>query len=156
MQWGLEGGRILRRVLRKGSEKGRSRRHLDGRNKLFQEYDPLGVCPELFGHHQDILKLGPQCAPHCISMTARKRCGHWYGCKEDNFESTMTAHLDTQTGVNSKRDMHMQRRFPTCRRTIRDSKHTNSRRTAQTSTHNESSKPTTDPLCRKSGPEHYR
>ena len=29
-KWALEGGRVLRRVLRRGSEKGLSRRHLEG------------------------------------------------------------------------------------------------------------------------------
>ena len=41
MQWVLEG----RRVLRRGSKKGLSRRHLGGRNTPFREYDPLGVHP---------------------------------------------------------------------------------------------------------------
>ena len=34
-----------RRVLRRGSKKGLSRRHLEGRSTPFREYDPLGVCP---------------------------------------------------------------------------------------------------------------
>ena len=37
--WALQGGRLLRRVLRRGSRKGLSRRHLEGRNTPFQEYD---------------------------------------------------------------------------------------------------------------------
>ena len=41
----LQGGRVLRRVLRRGSEKGLSRRHLEGRNTPFREYDPIGVRP---------------------------------------------------------------------------------------------------------------
>ena len=45
MQWVLEGRRVLRRVLRRVSKKGLSRRHLEGRNTPFQEYDPLGVRP---------------------------------------------------------------------------------------------------------------
>ena len=39
------GRRLLRRVLRRGSKKGLSRRHLEGRSTPFREYDPLGVCP---------------------------------------------------------------------------------------------------------------
>ena len=43
------GRRVLRRVqtqlLRRGSKKGLSRRHLEGRSTPFREYDPLGVCP---------------------------------------------------------------------------------------------------------------
>ena len=38
------GRRVLRRVLRRGSKKGLSRRHLEGRSTPFREYDPLGVC----------------------------------------------------------------------------------------------------------------
>ena len=30
---------------RRGSKKGLSRRHLEGRSTPFREYDPLGVCP---------------------------------------------------------------------------------------------------------------
>ena len=41
------GRRVLRRVLRRRSKKGLSRRHLEGRNTPFREYDPLGVCPLL-------------------------------------------------------------------------------------------------------------
>ena len=41
----LEGGRVLRRVLRRGSGKGVLRRHLEGSNTPFQEYDSLGVRP---------------------------------------------------------------------------------------------------------------
>ena len=41
MQWVLMGRRVLRRVLRRGSKKGLSRRHLEGRNTPFREYDPL-------------------------------------------------------------------------------------------------------------------
>ena len=41
LQWALLG----RRVLRRGSKKGLSRRHLEGRSTPFREYDPLGVCP---------------------------------------------------------------------------------------------------------------
>ena len=41
------GRRALRRVLRRGSKKGLSRRHLEGRSTPFQEYDPVGVCPNL-------------------------------------------------------------------------------------------------------------
>ena len=37
------GRRLLRRVLRRGSKKGLSRRHLEGRSTPFQEY--VGVCP---------------------------------------------------------------------------------------------------------------
>ena len=39
------GTRVLRRVLRRGSKKGLSRRHLEGRSTPFREYDPVGVCP---------------------------------------------------------------------------------------------------------------
>ena len=39
MQWVSEG----RRVLGRGSKKGLSRRHLEGGNTPFREYDPLGV-----------------------------------------------------------------------------------------------------------------
>ena len=42
-QWVLDGKGVLRRVLRRVSKKGLSRRHLEGRNTLFQEYDPLRV-----------------------------------------------------------------------------------------------------------------
>ena len=45
MQWALEGGRVLRRVLRRGSKKGLSRRQLEGGNTHCQEYDPVGVRP---------------------------------------------------------------------------------------------------------------
>ena len=37
--------RVLRRVLRRGSKKGLSRRHLEDRSTPFREYDPVGVCP---------------------------------------------------------------------------------------------------------------
>ena len=40
------GEMVLRRVLRRGSKKGHSRRHLEGGNTPFREYDPLGVRPE--------------------------------------------------------------------------------------------------------------
>ena len=36
---------MLRRVRRRGSKKGLSRRHLESRSTPFREYDPLGVCP---------------------------------------------------------------------------------------------------------------
>ena len=36
LQWALEGGRVLRR----GSEEGLSRRHLEGRNTHVRECDP--------------------------------------------------------------------------------------------------------------------
>ena len=39
------GIRVLRRVLRRRSKKGLSRRHLECRNTPFREYDPLGVRP---------------------------------------------------------------------------------------------------------------
>ena len=45
MQWALMGRRVLRRVLRRVSKKGLSRRHLEGRSTPFREYDPVGVCP---------------------------------------------------------------------------------------------------------------
>ena len=45
--WVLMGRRVLRRVLRRGSKKGLSRRHLEGGSTPFREYDPLGVCPIL-------------------------------------------------------------------------------------------------------------
>ena len=45
MSWVLMGRRVLRRALRRGSKKGLSRRHLEGRNTPFREYDPLGVRP---------------------------------------------------------------------------------------------------------------
>ena len=48
LQWFLEGGRVRRRVLRRGSTKGVSKRHLEGRNTPFREHDPLPVCP-IFG-----------------------------------------------------------------------------------------------------------
>ena len=35
------GRRVLRRVLRRGSKKGLSRRHLEGRSTPFREYDPV-------------------------------------------------------------------------------------------------------------------
>ena len=41
------GRRVLRRVLRRGSKKGLSRRHLEGRSTPFREYDPVGVCPTM-------------------------------------------------------------------------------------------------------------
>ena len=49
MQWVLMGIRVLRRVLRRGSKKGLSRRHLEGRSTPFREYDPVGVCPRNTG-----------------------------------------------------------------------------------------------------------
>ena len=48
LQWFLEGGRVRRRVLRRGSKKGVSKRHLEGRNTPFREHDPLPVRP-IFG-----------------------------------------------------------------------------------------------------------
>ena len=45
LQWVLEGERDSRRVLRRGSKKGLSRRHLEGANTPFLEYDPVGVRP---------------------------------------------------------------------------------------------------------------
>ena len=45
MQCVLQGGRVLRRVLRRGSKKGLSRRHLEGRSTPLREYDPVGVRP---------------------------------------------------------------------------------------------------------------
>ena len=45
MQCVLQGGRVLRRVLRRGSKKGLSRRHLEGRRTPLREYDPVGVRP---------------------------------------------------------------------------------------------------------------
>ena len=47
MQWAVKARRVLRRVLRRGSKKGLSRRHLEGRSTPFREYDPVGVCPIL-------------------------------------------------------------------------------------------------------------
>ena len=47
LRWALRGGWVLRRVLRRGSKKGFSRRHLEGRNTPFQEYNPLRVRPNL-------------------------------------------------------------------------------------------------------------
>ena len=41
MQWVFEGGRLLRRVLRRGSKKGLSRRHLEGRNTPFKSTTPF-------------------------------------------------------------------------------------------------------------------
>ena len=41
------GRRFLRRVLRRGSKKGLSRRHLEGINMPFREYDPCACA--LFG-----------------------------------------------------------------------------------------------------------
>ena len=40
------GRRVPRRVLSRGSEKGLSRRHLEGRSRPFREYDFVGVCPK--------------------------------------------------------------------------------------------------------------
>ena len=40
----------LRRLLRRGSKKGHSRRHLEGRSLPFREYDPVGVCPRFTGN----------------------------------------------------------------------------------------------------------
>ena len=45
------GRRVLRRVLRRGSKKGLSRRHLEGRSAPFREYDPVGVCPNFAGEN---------------------------------------------------------------------------------------------------------
>ena len=42
------GRRVLRRVLRRGSKKGLSRRHLEGRSTHCREYDPVGVRPTLY------------------------------------------------------------------------------------------------------------
>ena len=39
------GRRVLRRVLRRGSKKELSRRHLEGRSAPFRDCDPVGVCP---------------------------------------------------------------------------------------------------------------
>ena len=49
MEWALIGRRVLRRVLRRGSKKGLSRRHLEGRSTSFREYDPLGMRPTFGG-----------------------------------------------------------------------------------------------------------
>ena len=43
LQCVLQGGSVLRRVLRRGSKKGLSRRRLEGGNTPFREYDPVGV-----------------------------------------------------------------------------------------------------------------
>ena len=43
------GRRVLRRFLRRGSKKGLSRRHLEGRSTPFREYGPFGVCPIYLG-----------------------------------------------------------------------------------------------------------
>ena len=40
------GRRVLRRVLRRGSKKGLSRRHLEGRSTPFREYDPVACALE--------------------------------------------------------------------------------------------------------------
>ena len=45
MRGASQGGRALRRVLRRGSKKGLSRRRLEGRNTPFREYGPLRVRP---------------------------------------------------------------------------------------------------------------
>ena len=47
-QWILEGGRVPRRVLRRGKKikQGLLRRHLEGRNTPFQEHNPLRVRPK--------------------------------------------------------------------------------------------------------------
>ena len=51
------GRRVLRRVLRRGSKKGLSRRHLEGRSTPFREYDPLGVCPSFGGSGEHLTLL---------------------------------------------------------------------------------------------------
>ena len=43
MQWVLKGEKVLRRVLRRGSKKRLSRRHLEGRKHAFLEYGLVGV-----------------------------------------------------------------------------------------------------------------
>ena len=57
MQWALDGGRVLRRVPRRGSKKGLSRRHLEGGNTPFLEYDPVGVRPKKVQLHSVTLYL---------------------------------------------------------------------------------------------------
>ena len=63
MQWVLKGRRVLRGVLRRGSKKGLSRRHLEGRSTPFREYDPLGVCPS----YESNLSVQPKCSHRCVS-----------------------------------------------------------------------------------------
>ena len=46
------GRRVLRRVLRRGSKKGLSRRHLEGRSTPFREYDPLACALQT---HPDLI-----------------------------------------------------------------------------------------------------
>ena len=48
LQCVLMGRRVLRRVLSRGSKKGLSRRHLEGRSTPFREYDPVGVCAPFY------------------------------------------------------------------------------------------------------------
>ena len=45
LNWALDGRGVLRRVLRRGSKKGLSRRNFEGSNMPFQECNPLCVRP---------------------------------------------------------------------------------------------------------------
>ena len=75
------GRRVLRRVLRRGSKKGLSRRHLEGRSTPFRAYDPLGVCP--IDTQETLLKPGKPCLPLksflCLEpfLSCQRRVSHW-------------------------------------------------------------------------------
>ena len=68
------GRRVLRRVLKRGSEKGLSRRHLEGRTTPFREYDPLGV---VTGEHctgspnKSIDQIGKKCPKNARKLCSR-------------------------------------------------------------------------------------
>ena len=56
-QWAVQGGRVLRMVLRRGSKKRLSRGHLKGRKTPFREYDLLRVRPTRGGCATDSLNF---------------------------------------------------------------------------------------------------
>ena len=64
------GRRVLRRVPRRGSKKGLSRRHLEGRTP-FREYDPLGVRPSQ-KKHDDGQNCCILCSYSCTCERQRK------------------------------------------------------------------------------------
>ena len=49
MKWVLRGERVLRRVLRRGSKKGLSRRRIEGRNTPFRRVRPPSRAPYIIG-----------------------------------------------------------------------------------------------------------
>ena len=82
MQRALEGGRVLRRVLRRGSKKSFSRRRLEGRNTPSPQVTVCGVtvCP--FSRHKGnhgpkCLKTSVKCTCHEIALSDTRQTCTW-------------------------------------------------------------------------------